>query len=173
MNSASRWPVVQLSHRRSPLHTRIPTSSVGPRTVWPFYVISEIKTPETDMRQKYWGHSTLGLPFSFNSFHPSKDLQSLLFKCYNIFFFFTKTMIPFMNTAAHLTTYPDSNYVHSSTQKVNEEAIFHIIIVLSVIDRNKSMQYSSVAVIFLGSDLAPSLGWGQWEHPEVSLRCFR
>lgn len=56
-----------------------------------------------------------------------------------------------------LSTYPDSNYVQSSTQKVNEEAIFHIIIVLSVIDRNKSMQYSSLAVIFLVSDLAPSL----------------
>ncbi len=55
------------------------------------------------------------------------------------------------------STYPDSNYVQSSTQKVNEEAIFHIIIVLSVIDRNKSMQYSSLAIIFLVSDLAPSL----------------
>lgn len=28
MNSASRWPVVQLSHRRSPPRTRIPCSSV-------------------------------------------------------------------------------------------------------------------------------------------------
>lgn len=46
-----------------------------------------------------------------------------------------------MNTAAHLSTFPDSNYVQSSTQKVNEEAIFHIVVVLSVIDRNKSMQY--------------------------------
>lgn len=32
-NSASRWPVVQLSHRRSPLHTRISCSSVRPRTI--------------------------------------------------------------------------------------------------------------------------------------------
>ncbi len=127
------------------------------------------RTPVRDMRQKYWRHSTFGLPFSFNSFDPSKDLQSLLFKCY---FIFTKNDNTIHEYSCTLSTHLDSNYVQSSTQKVTEEAIFHIIIILSVIDRNKSMQYSSLVVIFLVSDLAPSLRWGQWERPEVSLRFF-
>ena len=60
-----------------------------PRTIlqWPFMlsVWSDrlwLRASVRDTRQKYWRHSTLGLPFSFNSFDPSKDLQSLLFKCY-------------------------------------------------------------------------------------------
>lgn len=40
----------------------------------------------------------LGLLFSFNSVAPSKDLQSLLFKCY---FSLTKTITPFINTVVH------------------------------------------------------------------------
>lgn len=69
--------------------------------------------------------STFGLPFPFNSFDPSKDLQSLLCKCY---FLFTKNNNTIHEYSCTLSTYPDSSYVQSSTQKVNKEAIFHIII---------------------------------------------
>lgn len=63
-----------------------------------------------------------------------------------------------------LLTYPDSREIimcRVAPRKVNEQAIFHIIIVLSVINRNKSMQYSSLAVVFL---------FRFWHHPwdEVS-----
>lgn len=66
------------------------------------------------------------------------------------------------------STYQSSSHVQSSTWKVNEEAIFHIMIVLSLLDRNKSMQYSSLAFNIV-SDLAPSSRWGQWERPDVII----
>lgn len=180
---ASRRLAVQLSHRRSPLHTRISCSSV--RTICSGLSCYQcdmerlrLKTPvrTRDTKQKYWRHSAFGLPFSFNSFDPSKGLQSLLFKCY---FLFTprppnqndNTIHEHSCTCVDISGLQWDYYVQSSTQKVNEEAIFHIIIVLSVVDRNKSMQYSSLAVVFLVSDLAPNLRWGQC--PEVSLGGFQ
>lgn len=69
-----------------------------------------------------------------------------------------------------LLTYPNSNEIimcRLAPRKSMKK--FHFIIILSSIDRNKFMQYSSSAFIGV-SDLAPSLGWGQWERPEVRLR---
>ena len=158
-DSAPRWPMVELSHRGSPLHTRIPCLSERPTMTCNGLFWQLDQTSVKDKRQTYCRQSTLGLPFSFNSFDPSKDLQSLLFKCYFFFYQNDKTIHEYSCTSS---TYPDSNDIimcMSSTQNVNEEAIFHIIIVLSVIDRNKSMQYSSLDVIFQ-----------IWHHPweEVS-----
>lgn len=175
MNSASRWPVVQLSHRRSPLHTRISCSWDPERFAVAFYVISVIRQTCSSKRQwETWDRNiedTAHLGCRFPLIHLIH--QRIYKACYLNAIFFYQNDNTIHEYSCTLSTYPDSNYVQSSTQKVNEEAIFHIIIVLSVIDRNKSMQYSSLAVIFLVSDLAPSLRWGQRERPEVRLRFFR
>lgn len=125
------------------------------RSAVAFHVISVIR--QTERHRKTWGRNiedTEHLGCRFPLIH---WIHQRIYKaCY-------LNAISYQNDntiheySCTFSTYPDSNYVQSSTQKVNEEAIFHIIIVLSVIDRNKSMQYSSLAIIFLVSDLAPSL----------------
>lgn len=46
------------------------------RSPWPFVRLQTLRRHERTQ------HGTFGLLFSFNWFDPSKDLQSLLFKCY-------------------------------------------------------------------------------------------
>lgn len=125
-------------------------------------------TPQTRGR-KHSAHGTFGLLFSFNSVDPPKDLQSLLFKCCLSFYQNDHTIHEHSCTSS-----TSSGRVQSGTQKVNEEAIFHIVIVLSVIDRNKSMQYSSLAMTFVVSvsDLAPSLRRGSVRVPGGGLFLF-
>lgn len=145
----------------------------------PFYVISVIRQTVAPKRQwETWGRNIedtahVGCRFPLIHLIHQRIYKACYLNAIFFFFFFTKNDNTIHEYSCTLSTHPDSNYVQSSTQKVTEEAIFHIIIVLSVIDRNKSMQYSSLAIIFLVSDLAPSLRWGQWERPEVSLRFFR
>lgn len=107
-----------------------------------------------------------GLPFSFNSFDPSKDFYKV---CYvNAIYSPPPNNNTIHEYSCTLLTYPDSREIimcRVAPRKVNEQAIFHII-VLSVINRNKSMQYSSLAVVFL---------FRFWHHPwdEVSESVLR
>lgn len=122
-----------------------------------FWVTREWETSEARSRR----HSMNGILFSFNWI----DLSELTKPAFLII----KPHPPKINNTDLQSGLYEILLCRVAPRKSIKRQFF--ITVLSFIDRNKSMQYSSLAVVILGTDLAPTFKTRS-ESPEAASRAF-